>query len=942
MNKTMRRMTLLATLVLTTLAMIGIVGATCTGNLNCGSISAGYDMGGVCVSFSPFCYPADCFWDYQNYVCNRCATDNDYKCSDILTSNKCQSMIGCTWTDDSLSVADVIPSKITIDPQPSISGASPDVFTAFTMNIVDQSDVRHCGWAMSALPFPVYNYYSFLGIDPESMFGDPVVSYYNLDPSSVEPYYGTLIFPQGIDLTYNPPGDWRTTTDEEMIIKLTVSCVDSQGNRQDVTTSFLLAAKCPSPTYDLLCANSDHSLIGNQYDYLWGKNTDYGNSACTPVVTWNSFGACAYGCTNGQCDSPTCTTTGGSCSIGDDCCAGYCVEGTCQDTCDSSAENRCAPQSSSDPFTNYGICTSGSCDNLTAEYDTTANEYQDECDATDDGHDCDSGSLAGGFLRTGTCCGTSCVADGTVTEGGACCSDASCTNGNTCEGGVCTAPKNCFLDEDKDTYGTPRTHVTTTNTCPAGYVDNNLDCDDSATKCVIDTFSQLFSECSLKYQSQADITNCQQGYVISCEMTSTSNCDAVSYCMLVNPGAQGASIHPEPPLVTELCDNIDNDCNSTTVDGSEECSSSEWCDSTAIDTDGTLGVCKPKTLCYPDKDGDGQGNMSAAGSNANAESCPAGMSSNHDDCNDNDAQIRTGATEKLDCLDNNCDGTVDEGFTACLDATSQCHGTYDCKAAFDAGEGCLSGCTVVAGSCDNGNLCDDAHPCIDSSACVGIDCKGSVSCAGFSITDCSLNAAYGCSLSTCSSSTYKNTTLTNMGTPACDSLSGCTWDCGTFVQKEICSNGVDDDGVNGIDCQDSACRKASWTDAEVDRYNCLGTPQSGDVLGLSYQCSNGVDESGNVVDSVGLCCPAGQYPSKESGLGYWECLPSEICYTGDPLYDSCDYVYNSQFSAWIGSTGDYLTSSKWCVDPVNQKACCLAVSFGSEDYYSDTNNVVVY
>jgi hypothetical protein len=66
---------------------------------------------------------------------------------------------------------------------------------------------------------------------------------------------------------------------------------------------------------------------------------------------------------------------------------------------------------------------------------------------------------------------------------------------------------------------------------------------------------------------------------------------------------------------------------------------------------------------YRDSDGDGHGNPDDS-----IESCaaPTGYVSNSDDCDDTNAQINPGATEKCDGKDNDCDGQIDEeGATGC-------------------------------------------------------------------------------------------------------------------------------------------------------------------------------------------------------------------------------------------------------------------------------------
>jgi hypothetical protein len=83
----------------------------------------------------------------------------------------------------------------------------------------------------------------------------------------------------------------------------------------------------------------------------------------------------------------------------------------------------------------------------------------------------------------------------------------------------------------------------------------------------------------------------------------------------------------------EVCDGLDNNCNGS------------------ID-EGVL------TTYYRDADGDGFGN---AGLTTQACSQPAGYVANTTDCNDSNAAVHPGAAEVCNGIDDNCNGSVDEG-----------------------------------------------------------------------------------------------------------------------------------------------------------------------------------------------------------------------------------------------------------------------------------------
>jgi len=87
------------------------------------------------------------------------------------------------------------------------------------------------------------------------------------------------------------------------------------------------------------------------------------------------------------------------------------------------------------------------------------------------------------------------------------------------------------------------------------------------------------------------------------------------------------------PSATELADGRDNDCDGTVDEGFKN--------------------------FYPDVDGDGHG--AKTGLIRSIEAI-RGYVQNNRDCDDNNSRIFPGASETLDSADNDCDGTIDEGF----------------------------------------------------------------------------------------------------------------------------------------------------------------------------------------------------------------------------------------------------------------------------------------
>jgi len=127
------------------------------------------------------------------------------------------------------------------------------------------------------------------------------------------------------------------------------------------------------------------------------------------------------------------------------------------------------------------------------------------------------------------------------------------------------------------------------------------------------------------YSNGTTLVQCSQpaGYKPAGSLSSTTgDCDDG------NP-----AIHPS---ATELCDDIDNDCNAQTDEG-----------------------CPVGTFWYLDYDNDGYGNPNKK---VQAVTRPKGYVATPGDCRDWDPLSYPGATETGDGIDNNCDGLVDEGL----------------------------------------------------------------------------------------------------------------------------------------------------------------------------------------------------------------------------------------------------------------------------------------
>jgi trimeric autotransporter adhesin len=317
-------------------------------------------------------------------------------------------------------------------------------------------------------------------------------------------------------------------------------------------------------------------------------------------------------------------------------------------------------------------------------------------------------------------------------------------NGQTDEGVQLTF----YQDSDGDGFGNP---AATTQACsvPMGYVANNMDCNDGNAAINPNTVWYKDSD-NDGYSDGTTATQCTQptGYKLATNLIALSG-DCNDNNGAIHPGAtevcngiddncnnqidEGASpvtwyrdmdgdgygnaaittVACNPPAgyvgnstdcndnnaainpgATEICDGIDNNCNSQTDEG-------------------------VLLTFYQDSDGDGYGNAAVS---TQACSAPMGYVSNSTDCNDGNAAINPGATEICDGIDNNCNGQTDEGVLLTFYQDSDGDGFGNPAATTQA-------CSAPMGYVSNSTDCNDGNAAINPGAteiCDGIDnnCDG--------------------------------------------------------------------------------------------------------------------------------------------------------------------------------------------------------------------------
>jgi len=367
----------------------------------------------------------------------------------------------------------------------------------------------------------------------------------------------------------------------------------------------------------------------------------------------------------------------------------------------------CVPQ----PVPFPGACLSG------GSYTACNNNPQPEtCDGIDNNCDgmIDNGIPPVPCIPPGTppglvYGGTSQCQQGTMTCGGMCIGfvgpSAETCDGidNDCDGIVDeNVVITWYQDIDNDGFGNP---AVTQSSCtqPMGYVSDNTDCndnDDDINPGATEICDGIDNDCDtqtdegltfITYYTDADNDGygTGQGQSLCADpgpgfATQAGDCNDGNH--LINPGE------------TEICDGIDNDCD------------------TQIDEGLTF------TTYYTDADGDGYGTGSGQSLCANPG---PGFATQAGDCNDNDDSINPAATEICDGIDNDCDTQIDEGLTFTTyytDADGDGYGTGSGQS-LCANPG--PGFATQAGDCNDGNA--TINPAA-TEICDGIDnnCNGQV------------------------------------------------------------------------------------------------------------------------------------------------------------------------------------------------------------------------
>jgi len=248
-----------------------------------------------------------------------------------------------------------------------------------------------------------------------------------------------------------------------------------------------------------------------------------------------------------------------------------------------------------------------------------------------------------------------------------------------------------YRDLDGDGYGNPD-HSEVSCTIPSGYVENNLDCNDSSSLVSpdrVETCNGVDDDCDGAVDD---------GYELSIwyeDADGDGHGDPLVVAMACSPPsyfvAVGGDCDDSDPAIhgdmAELCDEKDNDCDGVTDEDLSE------------------------LVFYRDLDGDGYGTPD----DEIIDCAPVpGYVVENTDCDDSDDSIWPGRSEECNGIDDNCNGEIDETHPLdpyFLDADAD---------GFGAGEPVYA-CAAPEAHVLDGTDCDDADYMVNPS--IYADCE---------------------------------------------------------------------------------------------------------------------------------------------------------------------------------------------------------------------------
>jgi len=468
-----------------------------------------------------------------------------------------------------------------------------------------------------------------------------------------------------------------------------------------------------------------------------------------------------------------------------------------------------------------------------------------------------------------------------------------------------------YPDTDGDGFGDPGATPIVACAPPDDHSLLPLDCDDSD--------GTLYPAADEICNARDDNCDGVPGFVISPGDTEDDDRDGFP-----DEGCGGNDCDDRDPYNypggIELCDELDNDCDGTVDE-----------DSTDVDW-------------YLDADGDGYGDSSDVVSSCERQ---LGRVLVGGDCADGNRDINPGSLEVCNGVDDDCDGTVDEGglgsILAFRDMDGDGYGDPDITMAFCAGA-VDAGWVTFGGDCDDTTM--DVRPgAPDSCNTIDDDCDEVVDEDGAidwypdfdddgygipaaPVTQCAEPPLAADNTDDCDD---ENPDINPMGTEECDEVDQ---DCDTNIDEGLAllTFYMDGDG-DGFAADDATpiMQCGPTGDVVADRGDCddgndTVFPGATEVCdGLDNNCVDGIDEMVSFCtgpDVTGVCLAGGN-------VNQCECMTAGLADCDGNQGNGCETDLSTS-NAHCGACGNACTDIQFCDDSGATPTCAPADLVGLE------------